>query len=334
MPKGPASQGDLDAIRAAIAPLTLGADVVAMWARLQEPPAMPYPAWLAARPALNIWLEEAGESRGRFPLFPIAYESHGFLSAGLIGDPLETLIWQWAYDAEPATPRFRTLAVAFDAAADALQRGVFVWRHEHRYLEVLDHDAWDEVVRFRNEEAVAGGVFDPGIAKLDLQSPLTWPDPWQRASGVDVQAAAPRGITATIAAYLATSPVSATLAGTIVGLTGSAEGSRITLDDGTGSLAVWCPSEADPFNLVRIRDNIELDVLRSPGGTPDGGRDSERLQATIQMAVARGDMAAAQAAVIQLAGFVGPEVVDAIATAIRPHGDPQASLGRGSISDR
>ena len=44
-PDGPALQPDLDAIRTAIAPLTLGHDVVAMWARLQAPPAMPWPSW-------------------------------------------------------------------------------------------------------------------------------------------------------------------------------------------------------------------------------------------------------------------------------------------------
>jgi hypothetical protein len=210
------------------------------------------------------------------------------------------------------------LAVAFDAAADALDAGVFLWRPEYRAVEVIDDDAWDEIVRARNDEAAADGAFDPGITKLDLHSPLTWPEDWQRACGIDVQAAAPRGSTATIAEFLATSPASATIAGRIAGLTGSAEGSRINLVDSTGSLAVWCPSEADPFNVVRNRNSIEIDVLRSSGSRADGERDVERLQATIQSEVFRGDTVAAQAAVLQLAGFAGPEVVDAIAVAIRP----------------
>jgi hypothetical protein len=316
---GPALQPDLDAIRTAIAPLTLGHDVVAMWARLQAPPAMPYPSWLAARDALEFWQVDSGGSSGRLPLFPIAYESHGFLSAGLVGDPIESVIWRWAYDAEPATPHFRTLAVAFDAAADALDAGIFLWHPEYRGVEVIDDDAWDEVVRARNEEAAADGAFDPGITKLDLQSPLTWPDAWQRACGLDVRAAAPRGITATIAEFLATSPASATIGGRIVGLIGGAEGSRITLDDGTGSLAVWCPSGADPFFLVRIRDSIEIDVLRSPGGAAGADADIDRLQAMIQEAVVRGDVAAAQVAALQLAGF-DSESVDAIAATVRPIG--------------
>jgi hypothetical protein len=318
-PDGPALQPDLDAIRTAIAPLTLGHDVVAMWARLQAPLAMPYPSWLAARDALDFWQEDSGGSSGRHPLFPIAYESHGFLSAGLVGDPEESVIWQWAYDAEPATLRFRTLAVAFESAADALDAGIFVWRPEYRSVEVIDDDAWDEVVGARNEEAAADGASDPGISKLDLQSPLTWPEAWQRACGIDVQAAAPRGTTATIAEFLSSSPASATIAGRIVGLIGGSDGSRIKLDDGTGSLAVWCPPGADPFFLVRIRDSIEIDVLRSPGGAAGADADIDRLQATIQEAVVRGDMAAAQVAAMQLAGF-DAESVDAIAAAIRPSG--------------
>jgi hypothetical protein len=318
-PDGPALQPDLDAIRTAIAPLTLGHDVVAMWARLQAPPAMPWPSWLAARDALALWQEDSGGSSGRHPLFPIAYESHGFLSAGLVGDPEESVIWQWAYDAEPATLRFRTLAVAFDAAADALEAGIVLWRPEYRSVEVVDDVAWDAVVRARNEEAIADGAFDPGITRLDLQSPLTWPAAWQRACGIEIHAARPRGITATIAEFLATSAASATIAGRIVGLIGGSDGSRITLDDGTGSLAVWCPPGADPFYVVRIRDSIEIDILRSPGGAAGADADIDRLQAMIQEAVVRGDMAAAQVAALQLAGFQS-ESVDAIAEAIRPSG--------------
>jgi hypothetical protein len=325
MPDGPASQGDLDTVRAAIAPLTLGDDVVAMWARFQAPPAMPYPSWLTAKFALDIWQADSSASDIGLPLFPIAYESHGFLSAGLVGDSHESVIWRWAYDAEPATLQFRTLAVAFDAAADALDRGVFVWRDEHRYLEVLDDDAWEEIVRGRNEEVVADGVFDPGITKVDLQSPLTWPEAWQRACGIDVQAAVPRGRTATVAEFLASSSTSATIAGTIAGLIGGTEGSRATIDDGTGYLAVWCPRGADPFFAVRIRESVEIDVFRSPGTAGGSEADLDRQHAMIQNAVVHGDMVAAQAAAIRLAGFARPESVDAIAVAIRPRGN---SYGR------
>jgi hypothetical protein len=335
MPDGPASQRDLDDIRAAIAPLGLGDDVAAMWARFQAPPAMPYPSWLSARYALDIWQEDREEAAVGFPLFPIAYESHGFLSAGLVGDPHESVIWRWAYDAEPATLRFRTLAVAFDAAADALQQGIFEWRDEHRYLEVLDDQAWEAVVRVRNEEAVADGVFDPGITRVDLQSPLTWPEAWQRACGIDVRAAVPRGRTATVAEFLASSSTSATIAGTIAGLVGTAEGSRATIDDGTGHLAVWCPREADPFFAVRNRESVEIDIVRSPGTAGGSEADLDRQHATIQNAIVHGDMVAAQVAALRIAGFAGPESVDAIAVAVRPsEAASQARPGPGGISRR
>jgi hypothetical protein len=329
MPDGPASQRVLNDIRAAVAPLRLGDDVVAMWTRLQAPLAMPYPSWLSARYAMGIWQEDTGEAVVGFPLFPIAYESHGFLSAGLVGDPHESVIWRWAYDAEPATLRFRTLAVAFDAASDALQQGIFEWRDEHRYLEVLDDDAWEEVIRVRNEEAAADGVFEPGMTKIDLQSPLTWPEAWQRACGIDVQAALPRGRTATVAEFLASSSTSATITGTIAGLVGGAEGSRVTIDDGTGRLAVWCPRKADPFFVVRNRESVETDVVRSPGTAGGSEADLDRQHAMIQNAVVQGDMVAAQVAALRLAGFAGPESVDAIAVAVRPSGaSSQAMPGR------
>ena len=70
---------------------------------------------------------------------------------------------------------------------------------------------------------------------------------------------------------------------------------------------------------MRIRDSIEIDVLRSPGGAAGADADIDRLQAMIQEAVVRGDMAAAQVAALQLAGF-DSESVDAIAEAIRPSG--------------
>ena len=99
----------------------------------------------------------------------------------------------------------------------------------------------------------------------------------------------PRGSTATIAEFLTTSSASATIAGTIAGLVGGAEGSRATLDDGTGHLAVWCPRGADPFFAVRIRESVEIDVVRSPGTAGGSEADLDRQHAMIQNAVVRGD---------------------------------------------
>ena len=307
-PDGPALERDLESVRTAVAPLRLSDDVIAMWRRLQSPPAMPYPDWIDARTALDFWQDE------RLPIFPIAYESHGYLSAGLVGDVREGAIWSWAYDAEPARLRFRTLAVAFDAAADALDRRIFQWREEHHYLEVLDHDAWEAIVHIRNEEAAAGGAFDPGIESVDLQSPLSWPESWQRASGVDVAAAAPRGATTTIRDFLEASATHAT----IVGPAGSGEGSRATVDDGSGHLVVWCPATADPYFVVRMRNEVEIDLLRRPGSAAGSSEtDIDRLHVTIQGAVLRGDMAAAQASAVPLVEFLGPGSTDAIALAVR-----------------
>jgi hypothetical protein len=320
-PDGPAAERDLDAIRNAIAPLVLPDDVLVMWRRLQAPPGMPYPGWVGARDALDIWREDVSASGRGLPIFPIAYESHGFLSIGLVGDGRESLVWSWAYDAEPARLRFRSLAIAFETAADALEQGVFAWRTDHRYLEVVDHPAWEAIIRTRNDEALAEGTAVRSIETVDLQSPLSWPDPWKQAAGVDVGAAAARGASTTIRALIEARSAPATIAGTIVALMGGGEGSRITVDDGTGRLVVWCPAQADPYYVVRIGNVVEIDLLARPGtaGTLDEA-ELARLQAEIQDAALRGDLAAAQAAAMPLVGFAAPDSADVIASAVRPGG--------------
>jgi len=147
------------------------------------------------------------------------------------------------------------------------------------------------------------------------------PSHWRQATGVDVQAAAPRGASITIGEFLRARSTPATIVGTIVGLVGTAEGSRVTVEDGTGRLVVWCAAAADPYFVVRIRNVVEIDLL-SPPGSGAGASEAEiaRLQAEIQGAVIRGDMAAAQAAALPFAGFVAPGSSDAVALAVRPGG--------------
>jgi hypothetical protein len=320
-PDGPATEGDLDSVRTAIEPLRLSDDVMAMWRRLQAPPAMPYPNWITLRMALDFWRQDVLDSGRGFPMFPIAYESHGYLSAGLIGDDTESAIWSWAYDAEPAMLRYRTLAVAFDTAADALDHRVFQWHDEHGYLEVVDHEAWEAIVRGRNEEAAAVGAFDPGIDSVDLQSPLSWPESWQRASGIDVRAAAPRGASTSIRDFLGASSTHATIVGTIVRVTAGAEGCRMVVDDGTGQLVVWCVAAADPYFVVCINDPVEIDLLRVPANPMNSEEaDIDRLNAAIRDALRRGDVAVAKAA-FPFAGLVSPGLNDGVALAVRP-GEP------------
>jgi hypothetical protein len=321
VPDGPATEADLDAVRTALAPLRLADDIIAMWRRVQAPPAMPYPSWISAREALDLWRADSTDTGRGLPIFPIAYESHGFLSAGLVGNDTESTIWSWAYDAEPARLRYLTLAVAFDAAADALDRSVFRWRADHQYLDVVDDDAWDALVHSRNEEAAADGAFDPGVDTIDLQSPLSWPATWQLASGVDVLSAVPRGASTTISDLREASSTSGTVVGTIVGLVGSSDGSRMTLDDGSGRLVVWCPPAADPYFVVRMRNVVEVDVFTLPGnGAGTSGAEVDRLHAAIQDAVVGGDITAAQAAAVSLGEFAAPGFADAFAVAVRPGG--------------
>jgi hypothetical protein len=318
-PAGPATKRDLDAIQRAVAPMIVGEDMLAMWRRLQAPPAMPWPNWLHARDALDIWREDVSPSGRGLPIFPIAYESHGFLSVSLVGQGTNSAVWSWAYDAEPARLRFRTLAVAFEAAADAIDQGACIWRTDHRYLEVVQHPTWEAIVRARNDEALADGSATRGVESVDLQSPLSWPDAWKVAAGVDVGAAAPRGSSTTIRDLLASRSTPATIAGTIVSLMGGGEGSRVTVDDGTAQIVVWCPTGVDPYYVVRLGNLVEVDITTTPGTAGLlGETEIDRLQAEIQNAALRGDMAAAQATAMPLVRFVSADSADVVAAAVRP----------------
>jgi hypothetical protein len=78
---------------------------------------------------------------------------------------------------------------------------------------------------------------------------------------------------------------------------------------------------ADPYFVVRIRNLVEIDVMRSAGNAAGGSESRlDRLRARIQDAVMRGDMAAAQAAALPLGRFLNPGSADVVALAVRPAG--------------
>ena len=182
-PEGPATERDLDAVGTAIAPLKLSDDVIAMWRRFQAPQAMPHPGWIDARSALEYWQTDVTASGRGLPIFPIAYESHSFLSAGLVGNDQESAIWSWAYDAEPARLPFQTLAVAFNAAADLLEQGVSRWHNDHRYLEVLDDGAWEALSDLATMKQSRMGLLIPGSTVSTCRARCRGPRPGNMRPG-------------------------------------------------------------------------------------------------------------------------------------------------------
>lgn len=124
--------------------------------------------------------------------------------------------------------------------------------------------------------------------------------------------------TTTIRALRGGQAGSGTIAGTIVGLSGTAAGLRAVVDDGTGELVVWCPAAANPFGAIVSGQHVELDVVLTSGDEKRSSREFDALASGISTSAMAGDLTAAQAYAQELGSFLEPAAADALATAARP----------------
>lgn len=147
-----------------------------------------------------------------------------------------------------------------------------------------------------------------------------WPSHWQRSNRIDPADRATRGRTLTIA-DVHTSDAGTSIDGTIVGrvvsLVGNSDGRLVAVDDGTGSLDVWCPADVCMWGPVLSR-SFEFDVVAA------GGRGDSDLPRRVQQhrelssAALAGDMDGAQQAAGELAAGAGRHGASAVASAVRP----------------
>src|SRR3546814_526779 len=109
---------------AAISPFQLPPELVWLW-RTWDPTRftdLPYPRLTSPGFALHCWRQDALESGHPKILFPVAYESHGFLLAELSESYEQPApIWYYAYAEEALVLTYPSLATLFRACAEAVE---------------------------------------------------------------------------------------------------------------------------------------------------------------------------------------------------------------------
>ena len=281
-PLNPAGEAELDALRAAVAPLRLPDDLVRLWRRLQGGP----PGMIDRLDLMPV--SQAIEFRaihdGPNALLTMAYESQWSRFVEL-DDPNGAgggAVWEGDvgdFDLREVAP---SLADLVDAVATAMELGI-ARPYEVGGFRILQWDdaAWDRLKAERWPERRV-------VSALTAR----WPPRWLELQGLDPGDARPRGATTTIAALRELGSGwtdTATISGTIRGLSGSAEGSGGPLDDGTGRLFVFVPPGADPFRLLQNGTPLELDVRPFDDGVDVGSSFDRSAFEAVATAVRRED---------------------------------------------
>ena len=281
-PLNPAAEAELDALRAGAAPLRLPDDLVRLWRRLQGGP----PGMIDRLDLMPV--SQAVEFRaitdGPRALLTVAFESQWSRFVEL-DDPNGaggSAVWEGDvgdFDLREVAP---SLADLVDAVATAMELGI-ARPYEVGGFRILQWDdaAWD---RLKAERWPERRVVSAVTAR--------WPPRWLELQGLDPGDARPRGATTTIAELRELGngwTDTATISGTIRGLSGSAEGSGGPLDDGTGRLSVFVPPGADPFRLLQNGTPLELDVRPFDEGVDVGSSFDRSAFEAVATAVRRED---------------------------------------------
>jgi hypothetical protein len=326
---GPAATGIeqvLAEIQREIAPLRLPDELVRFW-QLVDPATIsiaPYPHPTTAEFALDSWKSHRDEFPGMTPrlLFPIAYESHGFLFVELDdGQGHPGAVLQWGYAGSPFYVRFATLSGYVDLLATMIELGEFK-RHKtdtHFWVEFDPEGRWEDAQAVRL--TAAQPLQRLGASRELDEDVRRWPEHWLASNGLTSEVRSPRGATTTVAELLRKAAtgteVRGTIHATVTSLAGSGEGSRISVDDGTGVLEVWCPAAVSSYGPV-IRTQFEFDVIVQPN--PASPPDWRPEQRDVQEHALAHDLQGAQSAAMDLHAKAFQTSAAAEATAIRPLG--------------
>jgi hypothetical protein len=252
-PLNPAGEAEVQAVRAAVAPLRVPDDLERLWRRLQEGPPqmidrldlMPVAQILAFR-GMHDWPNA---------LLTMAYASHWFHFVEL-HDPDGTgggAVWEGAYGDDDIKEVAPSLADLIDAVATAWEDGLAPPYEIGGFrLPNWDDEAWErrKAELWPDRRSVAARI-------------VRWPPRWLEIQGLDLADARARGATTTIAALRELGDAwtdTATVSGSIRGLSGSVQGSGGPLDDGTGRLFVFVPPSADRFQLLQNGRLVEMDL--------------------------------------------------------------------------
>ena len=238
---GPADENEIAGLRAAVEPLVVPDQLIALWRHVAEGWGWLVDAGDLVSPhvALEMWQEHGSVDWPPFPptLLPIAFASHVYLTIEL-GYPGRTaggaLLRVPFEQIEPVSP---DLATALDLVASAMSEAQVRWNGTW----------WDGADIEELQRSRAIGYAWPAhltrIGTVAANLPLTWPPVWQLAAGIDPADAEPRGATASLAGLESTSAgVSVRVSARVLGLVGSGAGSLVTFGDDTATIRCWCPA--------------------------------------------------------------------------------------------
>lgn len=252
-PIRPATDAEIASLQNLVAPLRIPADLEHLWRRLDRAPSRMVDR-LDFVPVAQA-IEFRKDHDWPAALLTIAYESHQFRFVELDA-PDRTgggAVWDSMYSDDDIREVAPSLADLLDAVATAWEDGI-AWPYDVAGFHTTDwdHDAWEGMLAERW----------PARRRVSVEI-VRWPSRWLEIQGIDAADAHPRGATATIAGLRTQGAgwtETATIDGIITGLVGTAEGSRVLFDDGTGQLVVFIPRGADTFQYARNGTRVELDL--------------------------------------------------------------------------
>lgn len=262
-------------VAAAVAPLPLPAELEWFW-RNVDPFAfdvLPYPQLTDPRFALDVWTDEQAEGLDHpRVLFPIAYESHGFLRIELGLDPGHPApVWYFAYCDDEFVCEYPSMASLFRATADAVEASGIA-------PPDVDADRWQacsEVVDRANLVSFVDPYFTASPVADRRRVPFgdarRWPRRWYDAQGIVDSQVQVVGRTHTVEEFEAaaqTGPVQGRLHGT---WRTRAASDRVVgvLTDETGAITLALPNSVRFVGPGRGAVEVEVEARRALDGRSD-----------------------------------------------------------------
>jgi hypothetical protein len=313
---GPEVEREIAEVAAAVAPLRLPDQLVALWRRVDAAslPCLQSPRVEPPALALQNWRDNVDAGVTPRVMFPACYESHWFLMVELEdGHGHGGAVFDWSFGALAYELRHVDVDAWLNQEATVLE----LHQPGEDWVNYHEGDVWEQMCAVRLAAHLP--ILGYGHQTAFVSEAEHWPQHWLTSNGITADNSAPRGATTTVAELLAAAAagreVSGTIQALITTLAMNGEGQQITVDDGTGSLAVWCPRGLSPYGPVHQR-RFEFDVTVHRGRTPI--QDTSAAQREVTRLALSGDLAGAAELLSDMAARTFDTPRAATATALRP----------------